>query len=355
MQGLVVLKKSVKLFYNRCIGMSIAYYFKNKNNLVRIECTNKERTGKLKMTAVSNVLRYFSPRTAKALSAVNGNISEIRLRAGEPLAVTLPDKYAYITESGTFASVPEKALRVTIEDIRHCFEAVCRYSIHSCQNQINNGFVTVAGGHRAGFCGTAVYSSAGKIENLKYINGINFRIAGEVIGAADEIMSAVMQNSLKSILIFGEPCSGKTTVLRDLCRQVGDRFPVSLIDERFEIASVSGGNHNNHVGANTDVFSGFSKSDGIASAVRVMSPRMIFCDEIGADDDIAALKRAWISGVKIGATMHSGSIRELISSSVYPLIACKAFEYAAFIRDRQISRIYRSEEIIKLREGGEGK
>ena len=125
MHGLVVLKKTVKLFYNRYIGMSIAYYFKNKRDLVRIECTNKERTGKLKMTAVSNVLRYFSPRIAKALSAVSGNISEIRLRAGEPLAVTLSDKYAYITESGTFASVPEKALRVTIEDIRHCFEAVC--------------------------------------------------------------------------------------------------------------------------------------------------------------------------------------------------------------------------------------
>lgn len=311
--------------------------------------------GKLKMTAVSNVLRYFTPRIAKVLSALSGNISEIRLRAGEPLAVTLPDKYVYITENGEFASSPEKALNVTIEDIRHCFEAVCRYSIHSCQNQINNGFVTVSGGHRAGFCGTAVYSSSGKIENLKYINGMNFRIAGEIFGAADEIMSEVMQNELKSVLIFGAPCSGKTTVLRDLCRQVGDRFPVSLIDERFEIASVSGGNHNNHVGANADVFSGFSKSDGIAAAVRVMSPRMIFCDEIGDDDDIAALKRAWISGVKIGATMHSGNAKELISGSVYPLITCKAFEYAAFVQDRQIRRIYRAEELIKLKEGSEGK
>ncbi|MDD6991074.1 MAG: hypothetical protein PUI48_04525 [Oscillospiraceae bacterium] len=305
------------------------------------------------MTAVSNVLRYFSPRVSKALTEVRGNINEIRLRSGAPLCVTLPDQYIYLTESGAYTTSADKALRVTSEDIRHTFEAVCRYSVHSCQSQINTGFVTVSGGHRAGLCGTAVYSPSGKIENLKYINGINFRIAGEVFGAADEIAHSIMRSGLKSVLIFGAPCSGKTTILRDLCRQVGDKYPVSLVDERFEIASVSGGNANNHVGANTDVFSGFFKTDGILTAIRVMSPRMIVCDEIGSDDDISALRQAWISGVKIAASMHSGSVRELTDSSVYPLIACKAFDFAALIEDRHIKRIYKSEELIKLKERGD--
>ncbi|MGN0638694.1 MAG: stage III sporulation protein AA [Huintestinicola sp.] len=305
------------------------------------------------MTAVSNVLRYFSPRISKALVGVCGNISEIRLRSGGPLSITLPDQYVYLTENGAYTSSADKALRVTMEDIRHSFEAVCRYSVHSCQSQINSGFVTVAGGHRAGFGGTAVYSPSGKIENLKYINGINFRIAGEVRGAADEIVLTAMQNGLKSVLIFGAPCSGKTTILRDLCRQVGDRYPVSLVDERYEIASVSGGNANNHVGANTDVFSGFSKTDGILTAIRVMSPRMIVCDEIGSDSDISALRQAWISGVKIAASTHCGSVTELLCGSVYPLIACKAFEYAVLTEDRHIKRIYKSEELIKLKESGD--
>ncbi|MGN1103178.1 MAG: hypothetical protein ACI4RG_13350 [Huintestinicola sp.] len=305
------------------------------------------------MTAVSNVLRYFSPRISKALTDVCGNISEIRLRSGEPLSVTLPDKYIFVTENGAYTTSADKALRVTMEDIRHTFEAVCRYSVHSCQSRINSGFVTVAGGHRAGLCGTAVYSPSGKIENLKYINGINFRIAGEMHGAADEIVLTAMQNGLKSVLIFGAPCSGKTTILRDLCRQIGDKYPVSLVDERFEIASVSGGNTNNRVGANTDVFSGFSKTDGIMTAVRVMSPRMIVCDEIGSDSDISALKQAWISGVKIAATMHCGSMRELLDSSVYPLISCKAFDFAVYIADRHIKRIYKSEELIRLKESGD--
>lgn len=305
------------------------------------------------MTAVTNVLRYFSPRVSKALTEVSGNISEIRLRSGEPLSITLPDKYVYVTENGGYTASADNALRVTMEDIRHSFEAICRYSVHSCQSQINNGFVTVSGGHRAGFCGTAVYSPLGKIENLKYINGINFRIAGEILGAADEIICKVMKDGLKSVLIFGAPCSGKTTILRDLCRQVGDKYPVSLVDERFEIASVSGGTVNNHIGANTDVFSGFSKSDGIVTAVRVMSPRMIVCDEIGSDNDISALRQAWISGVKIAAAMHGGSVRELLYGGVYPLIACKAFEYAVFAEDRHIKRIYKAEELINIKESGD--
>lgn len=312
----------------------------------------KQERNDIKMTAVSNVLKYFSPRVSKALSEVRGNISEIRLRSGEPLSVTLPDQYIYLTENGAYTTSADKALRVTTEDIRHTFEAVCRYSVHSCQSRINSGFVTVAGGHRAGLCGTAVYSPSGKIENLKYINSINFRIAAEVRGAADEILLTAMGSGLKSVLIFGAPCSGKTTILRDLCRQVGDKYSVSLVDERFEIASVSGGNVNNHVGINTDVFSGFSKTDGILTAIRVMSPRMIVCDEIGSDSDISALKQAWISGVKIAASMHSGSVRELTGSSVYPLIACKAFDFAVFVAERHIKRIYKSEELIKLKESG---
>ena len=305
------------------------------------------------MTAVSDVLRYFSPRVSKALSGLRAEVCEIRLRAGAPLSVTLPDKYAFVTESGGLSGSEAHGLRVSMEDIRHCFEAVCRYSVHSCQNQINRGFVTVAGGHRAGICGTAVYSSCGKIENVKYINGINFRIAGEVIGAADRIADKVMENGLKSILIFGAPCSGKTTVLRDLCRRVGDRYPVSLVDERYEIASSVGGTSKNRVGANTDVFSGFSKTDGISTAVRVMSPRMIVCDEIGSEEDIKALGQAWISGVNIAASMHAGSVMELISGNAYPLIACGAFELAAFTEDRRVKRIFCSEELIKMHERGD--
>lgn len=300
------------------------------------------------MAVNPSILRYFSQAVSRALSGTAAGINEIRLRTGQPLAVTLSDKTSFLTANGCLTEMPERALKITADDIRHCFEAVCRYSVHSCQNQINNGFVTVSGGHRAGLCGTAVYSSDGRIENIKYINGINFRIAGEAIGAADEIMQRIMRDGLKSIIVFGAPCSGKTTILRDLCRQVGDKYPVSLIDERFEIASVSGANVNNRVGANTDVFSGFTKPDGINTAVRVMSPRMIICDEIGSDEDISALKKARTSGVRIAASVHSGTVEELLTGKVFSLIEEGMFEYAVYIRDRKISGIFTAQELYRL-------
>lgn len=303
----------------------------------------------------TSVLKYFSGDIHKALSVLEGNVREIRMRVDTPLAVTLPDKYAYVRPDGMVTLSGDNAVKVTAEDIRRTFEAVCRYSVHSCQEQINKGFVTVAGGHRAGICGTAVYSHDNGIINIKHVNGINFRIAGEVFGAADGIMNRCMNNCLHSVIIAGPPCSGKTTVLRDLCRRVGDRYPVSLMDERGEIAAVSGSVPYCKVGDNTDIFSGYSKYDGICSAVRSMSPRMIFCDEIGSEEDIKALYLARTSGVMAAATIHCSSPSELMHSCRGAGLFSKGlFEYAAFVDLKKPVKIYTAKEMLKFTEEGKG-
>lgn len=298
------------------------------------------------MDISSAILRYFPGSVGKALTGFEGEPFEIRLRTNRPLAVLTGDKTIFLREDGSTAQLPAEGVTVTAEDIRRTFEAVTRYSIHTVQGQIAKGFITVAGGHRAGLSGTAVYSAEGRLENLRYINGINFRIAHEIHGAADEIVNRIMAGEPKSVLIIGEPCSGKTTVLRDLCRQMGDRFPVSLIDERGEIAAESGGVPQNDVGAGTDIFSGFSKPDGIISAVRSMSPRMIFCDEIGSDEDLAALELAARSGVRAAATLHCDSTEQLMRrQKIYRLVMSGVFEYCVLVQQRRIVRIIRSEEL----------
>lgn len=296
----------------------------------------------------NSILRYFSGMALKSLAAYDersGKLWEIRLRSGRPLGITTEKGYAFLNSSGQAVSSPEQGIIITPDDIRRTFEALCRFSVHSCQSQIAEGFITVSGGHRAGICGTAVCSAEGRVENLKYISGINFRIAREIIGAADKLADCAASPS--GVLICGEPCSGKTTVLRDLCRMAGNRYPVSLIDERSEIAAVSGGIPNNDVGANTDVLNGFSKSEGIITAVRSMSPRLIVCDEIGSDDDIRALRLAALSGVKTAASVHCGTPRELMRRDMLRrLISEGIFEHIAFVRQREIVRIYSGRELI---------
>lgn len=308
------------------------------------------------MENYNNILRYFGGDIQKSLSAVSEELCEIRLRTGRPLSAITEKGICFPDIKGVLHSLPEDTVKVTAEDVRRTFEAVCRYSIHSFQSRISKGFVTVSGGHRVGICGTAVYSPSGTVENIKYINGLNFRIAREIKGAADEIFTAVFNSGqmLRNILICGEPCSGKTTVLRDLCRQLGNIFPLSLVDERGELAAESSGFINNDVGICTDVFSGFSKQDGIISAVRAMSPRMIVCDEIGSEEDISALETAARSGVNIAASIHCSGREDLLSrQNIRQAVVSGMFDSFVFLKDRRIISIMRRDELLGMgRNGG---
>ncbi|MEG0615730.1 MAG: ATPase, T2SS/T4P/T4SS family [Oscillospiraceae bacterium] len=231
------------------------------------------------------------------------NIHEIRLRIGKPLCISSFGKVFFIGENG-ITSLPQNAVIVTKYDLDFSFKAVCEYSIHSFARELSNGFITICGGHRVGICGTAVAKIA-EPETIKYITSLNFRVANEVFGAADEIMNKVFKNGLKSTLIIGIPSSGKTTILRDLCRQIGNSHRLSIIDERGEIAAVHQGVPQNNIGFCTDVFDGYSKDFGISIAIRVMSPEIIAVDEIGGEADCISLENSANLGVKILATAHA--------------------------------------------------
>lgn len=297
----------------------------------------------------TSILKYFTGQVYTALAAVEEDVREIRLRAGSPLAVLTEGGIKLLDKSGSCAH-PQDALTIFPEDIRRTFEAICKYSVHSFQSNINSGFLTVDGGHRAGICGTAVYSRDGIIENVRSVSSICFRIAHEVIGCADRIFTQTMNMQPCGVLIAGPPCSGKTTVLRDLCRQLGDRFAVSLIDERNEIAAVASGAAQNDVGMFTDVFSGYSKPDGIISAVRSMSPEVIICDEIGSDADLNAIYTASLSGIRTVAAIHASDSFDLsCRSNVMETVKNGAFRYIVFMENRQIKRIITAALLLEKR------
>lgn len=261
------------------------------------------------------ILHYFKGTVQSAVSQIPEfifeDIQEIRLRVNKPLSVMCGFKPSFITQNGNITCNPTNAVIVTEQELNQCFQAVCQYSVHSFKREICEGFVTLKGGHRVGLCGTTVIHN-GSIENIKNISSLNFRISHQIKGCAEKLYNQVFSHGLCNILIAGAPMSGKTTLLRDITRVIGNKYKTSVIDERGEIAAVWNGIPQNDVGTNTDVFDSYPKSDGISAAVRVMSPQVIVCDEIGGENDIEAVKYASYCGVYVVATIHATTITELV-------------------------------------------
>ena len=230
------------------------------------------------------------------------SVAEIRIRAGRPAVCV-----------SVFGEMRQCSEAFSAGEIEEFFAEICRYSVHSFQEDIARGFVTLDGGHRVGICGTAVKEN-GRIVFIKDISGLNIRIAHQIKGCSDGIFNrffSLEAGGLCSLLIAGKPLSGKTTILRDLARRLGERHRVTVIDSRNEISASVRGMPSLDVGLNTDVLCGCGKSEGIMLALRSLSPEVIICDEIAHDE--AAVEQALFCGVKIIASAHSASLKELDS------------------------------------------
>ena len=271
-------------------------------------------------------------------------INEIRLRLYKPLTIsTFNGEYALNSAGDLIDTMSKDAVMVYEYDIETVITRVFKNSLYSYKNELTAGYMTYEGGCRIGFCGTAVVNTDNRcsIENIKNISSVNIRIPREIVGCANEIHTSVFSDGLRGLLICGAPASGKTTLLRDLTRLIGNRYKVSLIDERGEIAASVKGKAQNDIGVLTDVFNSYSRYYGIMTAVRVMSPRVIVCDEIGSDDDLTALKYAVNSGVKIIASCHTDSVEDIKSKPIISeLIKYGVFDYCVFLgRNGKVEKI----------------
>lgn len=285
----------------------------------------------------------LSPRLRVLLSGITDkakrSVFEVRLRVGKPIMLTCAECSWFVDERSQLHDLPKNPYIVTKNDLADSIVSMCSHSVHSHQHEFKSGFISLRGGHRAGICGTAVMSD-GKISTVRDITSVNLRIAREVTGAADALMKLIFQDYICGILIVGIPSSGKTTVLRDLARQLASgktgRFAkVAIVDERCELGAVYDGVPQNDLGYSSDILNCYTKAEGIITAVRTLSPHVIICDEIGggeADGIIEGLN----SGVKVIATAHAGSIDELVRRpQIMKLIESGAFEKVAQLSSAQ--------------------
>jgi stage III sporulation protein AA len=295
------------------------------------------------------ILKYISSDTRNILKMVTPQsletIEEIRLRANRPLMLHTKNTDWFVDCYGNLKKDYYNSYVVTKEDISRSLEHISENSIYAFQEDIKNGFITLRGGHRVGIAGRVIFDGKA-IKNIKEFSGLNIRISREISGCSDKLMQYILKGSedVCSTLIISPPQCGKTTILRDIARNISDGFrefcfnglKVGIIDERSEIASCYKGVPQNHIGLRTDVLDACPKAVGMDTMIRSMSPQVIITDEIGNEGDKASIKRVINAGVKIIASAHGYNISELKSrQEVIGLIEEKVFERYIVLSSRK--------------------
>lgn len=243
-------------------------------------------------------------------------LCEVRIINGSPIRVCYDGAYYFLCKDG-LTKDRFSAFKADNNSAEQIVMRACSHSLFTVTDTLRRGYIAVAGGLRVGVCGTGVMSG-GTLTAVKNFYSVNIRLPHEVIGCAGALAPKLtVGGRIKNALILSSPGAGKTTMLRDLCRVISDSgHNVLLCDERYEIASVSGGVSTLDVGCGTDVISGVDKPRVFEIGIANMSPHVIITDELFASD-LPYVARASTCGIAVIATAHAKNIDELKAKTEY--------------------------------------
>ena len=235
------------------------------------------------------------------------DITEIRMRANENLIIVVKNKKYYLKDdNGEFV----KTNRTIIENfVRRASEN----SIYAFNDNIVNGFITLAKGIRVGLCGNIV-TDGNRIVTVKDFQSLNIRIPHLIRNCSLPAFDYLVTDEIKNTLLISPPGSGKTTFIRDFIYQLyahNISKNILIADERNEICSVVNGEPNIDLGGFCDIYTNCTKKFAFKNGIRSMCPDVIVTDEIDLEKDLDSIIEAINCGVNVIATIHAKDINQL--------------------------------------------
>lgn len=149
----------------------------------------------------------------------------------------------------------------------------------------------------------------------KEIIGLTLRVGRHVKENADMIHDLLFADQTKSILFLGKPGSGKTTIVREVARELAATRNVIIVDTSNEIAG-DGDVPHDCVGLarRMMVVGGLEQqANTMIECVQNHTPHVMVIDEIGRPTEVEAARTCKERGVRLIASAH-GDLRGLIKN-----------------------------------------
>lgn len=245
--------------------------------------------------------------------------TELRLRVGAPLIIVYRDFFK-----------KQNKIISNIE-INKIISYVTDNSFYAFENDFANGFINFEG-YKIAISGEGIFKKK-KLISFKNITSLAIRIPHEIQNISKFIFDRIGNSG--SVLIIGKTASGKTTILRDIAKQLplGNNI---VIDERGELETYVGS-----LGISSDIIKKVPAKVAIELAMVGFNPSVILVDELLEKSVIKALYRAKMAGSRIFATFHGETIENYKLSKLY---AKNLFEYYALITEKNKLILKASEE-----------
>ena len=217
-------------------------------------------------------------------------VHELRLRTGCGICLSIAGQQTTLDE---LPECPQTLRGRTLDALQmdEILYVLCGGSVHTHQAELAQGYLTTASGCRVGVGGRFVLRGPEDVV-LQRLLSLNFRIARPICTELPAELCTLLQGHFIGALLVGEPDSGKTTLLRQIARELAaQKRAVAVIDERGELFPPEQQN-----GDALDCISGLPKGRAVQMALRTLAPQVILLDELGDLTEVAALEQGGVCG-----------------------------------------------------------